>query len=225
MPTRGNAFDFEDNPSESDDKLPPISRRLKKPTTVAAIVAMTGKPTSALANKNERIQRVTGRNRTRLAQASETESPNSKDELSEAAKKREKENQARDARKQKLDDRSAHRQLADDFAESCTDDVLVDRLLRRTPGGEAHGPWDGNMMRLEVDGDGNCLIHAMLRCSDYDPDVDEDVYKAKVSNLRKEIHTYLVQNADLTEFTKGCDYQIQRGRKLVEVDTYSKYCK
>ena len=184
MPTRENAFDFEDNPSESDDKLPPISRRLKKPTTVAAIVAMTGKPTPALGTMNDRNQRCNRRNRNRSAQASATKSSNSKDELSEAAKKREIEKQARDARKQKSDDRSAHRQLADDFAESCTDDVLVDRLLRRTPCGEAHGPWDGNMMRLEVDGDGNCLIHAMLRCSDYDPDVEEDVYKAKVSNLR-----------------------------------------
>ena len=183
---------------------------------MAAIVAMTGKPTSAVGTMNDRNQRCNSRNRNRLAHASVTESPNSNDELSEAAKKREKRekaNQARDARQQKMDDRSAHRQLADEFAESCTDDVLVDRLLRKTPGGEAHGPWDGNMIRQEVHGDGNCLIHAMLRCSDYDPDVDEDVYKAKVSKLRQEIHAYLVASAELTEFTKGCDYRIQRGQQ------------
>ena len=208
MPTRQNAFDFEDNPSGSDDKSPRISRRLKNPTTVASIVAMTGETTSALAKKNERIQRVTSRNRTKLAHASDTESPNSKDELSEEAKKRENQNQARDARKQKLDDKSAHQQRADDFVESCTDDVLVDRLLQNTPGGEAHGPWDGGMIRQDVAGDGNCLIHAMLRCSDYDPDLDKngDVYKAKVSNLRKEIHDYLVQNADCLSWTNECDY-------------------
>ena len=166
MPTRGNAFDFVDNPSESDDKLPPISRRLKKPTTttVAAIVAMTGKPTSAVGTMNDRNQRCNSRNRNKLAQASVTESPNSNDELSDAAKKREKRekaNQARDARQQKMDDRSALGQLADEFAESCTDDVLVDRLLWRTQCGEAHGPWDGNMMRLEVEGDGNCLFRSV----------------------------------------------------------------
>ena len=215
MPTRGNAFDFVDNPSESDDKLPPISRRLKKPTTVAAIVAMTGKPTSALAKKNERIQRVTSRNRTKLAHASDTKSPNSKDELSEEEKKREKQKQARDARKQKWDDKSAHQQRADGFAKSCTDDVLVDRLLEKDPGGDFHGPWDGNMIRQHVPGDGNCLIHTMLRCSDYDPrlDKDGDVYKAKVSKLREEIHTYMVEHADRPAWTNECDYQIQRGSK------------
>ena len=187
MPTRENAFDFEDNPSGSDDKLPRIARRLKNPTTVASIVAMTGETASALAKKNERIQRVTSRNRTKLAHASDTESPNSKDELSEEAKKRENQNQARDARKQKLDDKSAHQQRADDFVKSCTDDVLVARLPEKNAGGDFHGPWDGNMIRQDVPGDGNCLIHMMLRCSDYDPNEDKDVYKAKVSKLRKEI--------------------------------------
>ena len=205
MPTRENAFDFEDNPSGSDDKLPRISRRLKTPNTVASIVAMMGESTLAVGTMNDRNQRCNRRNRNRSAHASDTKSSNSKDELSEAAKKREIEKQARDARRQKMDDRSAHQQRADDFAESCTDDVLVDRLLRMTPGGEAHGAWDGDMMRLEVDGDGNCLIHAMLRCSDYDPDEDKDVYKAKVSNLREEIHTYLVEHADRPAWTNECD--------------------
>ena len=162
MPTRENAFDFVDNPSGSDDKSPRISRRLKTPNTVASIVAMTGKPTSAVGTMNDRNQRCNSRNRNKLAQASVTESPNSNDELSEAAKKREKDNQARDARQQKMDDRSALGQLADEFAESCTDDVLVDRLLRITPCGEAHGRWDGNMIPQEVALDGYCFIHAAL---------------------------------------------------------------
>ena len=112
-----------------------------------------------------------------------------------------------------MDDKSARKQLADDFVQSCTDDVLVDRLLQITPGGEAHGPWDGGMIRQDVAGDGNCLIHAMLRCSDFDPrlDTNGDVYKAKVSNLRKEIHDYLVENADCLLWTNECDTEYSGG--------------
>ena len=133
MPTRGNSFDFEDNPSESDDKLPPISRRLKKPTTVAAIVAMTGKATLAVGTMNDRNQRVNRRNRNRLAHASDTKSPNSKDEkkkLSEDEEKRERQNHEWEVRKQRKDDKSAHQQLADDFAASCPEEVLFERLLQ-----------------------------------------------------------------------------------------------
>ena len=62
MPTRENAFDFEDNPSGSDDKLPRISRRLKTPNTVASIVAMTGESTLAVGTMNDRNQRCNSRN-------------------------------------------------------------------------------------------------------------------------------------------------------------------
>ena len=204
MPTRGNAFDFVDNPSESGDQLPriprrgrvSISRRLKTPNTLASIVAMTGKATLAVGTMNDRNQRVNRRNRNSSADVSDTKSSNSKDakrKLSDEEIKREKQNHERDVNKQKLDDKSAHQQRVDDFVESCTDDVLVDRLLQNTPGGEVHGPWDGGMIRQDVPGDGNCLIHTMLRFSDYDPDEDKngDVYKAKVSNLREEIHAYV----------------------------------
>ena len=104
MPTRENAFDFEDNPSGSDDKLPRISRRLKTPNTVASIVAMPGNATLAVGTMNDRNQRCNRRNRNRLAHASD-KSPNTKDkkrELSEAEKKREKQNHERDAREKKI---------------------------------------------------------------------------------------------------------------------------
>ena len=95
-----------------------------------------------------------------------------------------------------------------EFALSCSEEVLYDRLLEANPGGEEHGPWDGNMIRQEVAAhDGNCFIHTALRCSDYDPheDKDGDVYKAKVSKLREEIHAYLVDHADCMSWTKQCD--------------------
>ena len=113
------------------------------------------------------------------------------------------------------------------FALSCSDEVLYDRLLEANPGGEVHGPWDGNMIRQEVAAhDGNCFIHTALRCSDYDPheDKDGDVYKAKVSKLREEIHAYLVDHADCLSWKEKCDNRIQRGRNIVEVDSYGKYC-
>ena len=102
MPTRGNAFDFEDNPSGSDDKLPriprrgrvSISRRLKTPNTLASIVAMTGKATLAVGTMNDRNQRCNRRNRNRSAHASD-KSPDSKDEkrkLSDEEIRREKQN-------------------------------------------------------------------------------------------------------------------------------------
>ena len=140
IPTPANAFDFEDNRSGSDDEIPRISRRVKTPNTVASIVAITGKTMLA---KNVRIQRSNTRNITKLAQASNNEPPNSEDEikkLSEDEIKREKQKQERDARKQRLNDKSAQQQLADDFVTSCPNDVLFERLMEENPGGEVHGP-------------------------------------------------------------------------------------
>ena len=239
MPTRETAFDFEDKPSGSDDKLPRIPRRGDKRNNFASIVTMMGntKADKAKGDKAARMNRSTTRNQIKRAQASKNDAPNSEDEIkqpsedgikqpSEDEKTRERQKHEREARKQRMNDKSAHQQRADDFVASCTDDVLVDRLLEKTPGGKVHGPWDANMSRQEVARGGSCFIHAALRCSGYDPheDKDGDVYKAKVSTLRKEIHAYLVDHADCMSWTKDCDHRTQRGRNSVQVGTYGDYC-
>ena len=223
MPTPANAFDFEDNPSASDDELARIPRRVSTQNTVALILedTMTG---NTMADKLARIKRTTARNET-MAQANADQAPNPEDKRKKQNDFKQKEE--REARVQKRDDVSAMKDLADHFALSCPDDVLYNRLMSKNPGGAAHGPWDGNMIQQEVDPDGNCFIHAALRCSDCDPaeDTDGPEYKAKVLQLRKDVHAYLVLHEAGVLWTNKCDKLIHRGvGDKVNVDTYSKYC-
>ena len=83
------------------------------------------------------------------------------------------------------------------------------------------------MVRQEVLGDGNCLIHTMLRCSDYDPNDDESAYTAKVKKLRADIVTFMVDHADNEEWkayyrTEGFTYR--RGKKTRLAANYDDYC-
>ena len=155
MPTPANAFDFEDNPSGSDDELPRIPRRVNTRNTVALIVAMTG---NTKVDKDTRMNQSNTRNQIKCAQASNNEDPNSEGEikkLSEDEINREKQKHEREARKQRTNDKSAHQQKTDDFLTSCPDEVLSERLWSPNPGGKFHCPWDRYMIRQEVAPDGN----------------------------------------------------------------------
>ena len=222
MPTPANAFDFEDNPSGSDDELPRIPRRVNTPSTVHSIHEDT--MTGNLAAQNARCARGNARSKSNTKRP-KTTNAQAPDPEEERTKLKDLQKQEQEARLHQRDLTSAINQKADDFATSFSDEVLSKRLWLPNPGGQAHGRWDGNVIRQEVARDGNCFIHVALRCSDYDPHEKPDgpVYEAKVLKLRKYVCEYLVDHADTEDWTRNCDKRIQRGRKVVHVANYSEH--
>ena len=195
MPPPVNAFDFEDNPSGSDDQLPRIPQRGRASTrnTMGSLVedttSMTG---NTMAYKDARMKRRNARDKANMPQAGKHLASEPK-ELT----KGEKDELARLKRKRIRDDRKEVEDKCDAYQKSCPDGDLDDRLWNRAvPDNVNFGYWDGEMVRENVPGDGNCLIHTMLRCSDYDPKDDNSDYKAKVLKLRADIVTFMVDHAN-----------------------------
>ena len=106
MPTPANAFDFEDNPSGSDDELLRIPRRVNTRNTVDSILedTMTGE---IMADKDARMKRGSAYNKskTKRANASGHKAPNSEDEIKQQSSSP-KQKQEREARHQTMEDAS-----------------------------------------------------------------------------------------------------------------------
>ena len=144
MPLPANAFDFEDNPSGSDDQLPRIPRRGRVSTrnTVASLVedttSMTGNNT--MADKDARMKRHNARGKANRPQPGEHLASEPK-ELTKAEKDhlaRLERQRIRDNRKEDENKRAAY------TMKSCSDEVLVDRLWNRAkPDNVNFGYWDG----------------------------------------------------------------------------------
>ena len=126
---------------------------------------------------------------------------------------------ARRERIQRSDNRRELQDKGDQLKKSCPEGDLEDCLWNEAvPGTVNRGYWDGKMRRQPVDGDGNCFIHTILRCSDYDPLMPEDApdYKTKVSKLRAEIVAYMVAHADSEVWRQSAQeegFLLQRGGK------------
>ena len=226
MPLAANAFDFEDNPSGSDDQLLQIPQHgcVSTQNTVASLVKDTTSMTrNTMADKDARMKRHNARDKANMPQAGKHLASEPK-ELT----KGEKDELARLERNRIRDNRKEVEDKCDAYQKSCPDGDLDDRLWNRAvPNNVNFGYWDGEMVREKVPGDGNCLIHTMLRCSDYDLNDDKSDYKAKVLKLWADIFTFMVDHANneaWKAYSRREGFTLRRGNKKWLAKNYDDYC-